>query len=791
MKSFYSLLFLLCVGISQLFCQQFQVHSRGMLHQTVFNDGSLGRFLDAGKTSAILGQPSFEWPSNNGHSIYLSTGAQTSYAGYYNSFGGGFYIAGDTAKLIPSMGKTSPRVWVECGGFTDASGNNMPGNSIPLYARRLPNNYPLLDNGQLNPAYDPNEAEEVIESKWETPLGITVTRTSRAWSYPDYDDFIIYDYQLENTGHNSLTGRTDTIRAMTIAYTYNWCNSMIGGMLLNNNAWAELPFRDDKAGAKGFQYARYNWTRWMMYNHTINGLPYQPVAGGDTILTAPGAIGILPLYYDFTQLASKAEVTVALATGVPATDSLRLWEVNFAKDPSGKTKTLRQPYNVSWDNGNQNIDKFKKYLDIEQTRQNTPFRSSVDSAKFGTYWIGRGRPNHTNTLRNPTGKWYGFGPYTFLPGQTMHFVVAEVAGFGPGSAWDAHHYEDLGGGTGSNAPAEPTPGTHPVASWFDTTYYNFLNDQPTWSSDPTGTGFGKMGTTFMQGHKLPDYVNSTKTITLRNVADRAIQMYTGDTLIHYDTLQYEPKNAPLPTIHHYNRISIPCPAPVILVKNTFAASNRVIWGPQVESFTVTPPAKLNAPFSHYQILQANNPMGPWIVLADSIGKRDPRYFRDTLGLDSLFPLDVGDSVYCFLDMSSDPGSGYFYAVVSVDSLGAKSGKTNTTYHLTQAPARSTLTKVWAAPNPFIVTSHVTQGTSANGNISNQIRFYGLTYHCTIRIFSYSGQLVQTIQHDADGFEEEWFQISRNVQWVSSGVYYFVVEDNKTGARAWNKFVIIH
>jgi hypothetical protein len=787
MKSLFGILFVLCIGVSQMNSQQLQVHERGMLHQTIFNDGSLGRYLDAGKTPAIVGQPSFEWPSNFGYGIYLKSDQQVPYAGYYNSFGGGFYIAADTAVLKPSMGKNSPRVWVACGGFTDASGNNIAGQSIALYSKKIPN-YPVLADGRINNAYDPNEAEEVIESKWETPLGVTVTRTSRAWSFPDYDDFILYDYKLENTGNNSVSSHTDTLRAVSIAFTYNWCNSMITGMIKNNGTWAELPFRDDKAGAYAFQYARFNWTRWLMYNHTIDGCPFTPAPGGDSILTAPGAIGFMPLYYDFKHLSGKNEVTVAMNSSSVAADSAGLWEKNLDKDPSGNTKTLKQPYSVSWDNGNQNIDKFKKYLDIEQTRANAPFRSSSDSAAIGPYWIGRARPNWTNTLRNPTGKWYSFGPYTFIRGQSMHFVVAEVAGFGPGSAYDARHFTDIGGGTGSNAPAEPSPGTHPVPSWWDTTYYPYLNDQA-WYADPS-TGFGKMGTTYMQTHKLPDYVNSN-VITLRDVADRAIQMYTGNTsVIKFDTAQFEPKqpSGSSQPVWRFNQIPIPCPAPAIVVKNTVAASNRIIWGPQAESFAPST-GRLNAPFSHYLVMRANKPMGPWVVL-DSIGKRDRRYYRDTLGLGSLSPLAPRDSVYTFLDNGSDISAGYFYAVVAVDSLGARSGKTNLTFHNTQSPARETLGKVYASPNPFVVASHG-EGSSLGGNVSNKIGFFGLSKHCTIRIFSYSGQLVATLQHDADEFSAEWFQISRNSQWVASGVYYFVVEDNSTGARSWNKFVIIH
>jgi hypothetical protein len=42
--------------------------------------------------------------------------------------------------------------------------------------------------------------EEIITAAWATPLGVTVRRTSRAWSYPDYDDLIIYEYELQYTG---------------------------------------------------------------------------------------------------------------------------------------------------------------------------------------------------------------------------------------------------------------------------------------------------------------------------------------------------------------------------------------------------------------------------------------------------------------------------------------------------------------------------------------------------------------------------------------------------------------
>jgi hypothetical protein len=792
-----ALLLLSTVGLAQ---QRFEVHSRGMIRQSVFNTGDLGRPLDNGSTRAQQTMPSFEWPSNGGNPIYING---YPYQGYYNSFGGGFWIAADTSQFDVGAALT-PRVYAACGGFSDNAGHNQTGDAIPISVDRI-ENYPVLANGSLNPAYNPDEAEEIIISKWDTPLGVTVTRTSRAWSYPDYDDFIIYDYELRNTGSHALTGRLDTLRAMMVAVDYSLGPSMIGDMLLNTNNWLEASMRGDKAGALSFNYARFNWTRYLVYNQSINGIPF--AAGADSILTAPGAIGIMPLYYDYDHLATKSEVYVAPANNTPASDSLILWDTTNALRP-----VLKQPYNISLDNGNLNIDKFIKYLNIEQTRNNVPCRTSTDSLTFGPYWIGRARMNWTNTLRNPTGKVYGFGPYTFKPNDVMHLVFAEVAGFGGGTAGDSI-YSDLGGGwgTGDHAPTpEVGTGVHPVPSWWYTRTYPYLNPRPQYTEE---------GSTYMQSHSLPDYVNSKTVISIRDVADRAIQMWKGDQVIKYDdttlfsatghdlSKQFDPSETPgMPTTgigRGMSEIPIPLPAPAIFVDNTQAASNKVIWGDQVEAFdaflgsiSASTRARLQSGFSHYLVMRANNPSGPWTIL-DSVGRRDPRYFKSVSTLAHTGSLTLGDSAYALVDQTSDINQSYFYCVVSVDSLGGESGKTNIALHNTQAPAVAKISHVYAAPNPFVVLSHGT-GVSASGDINNQIGFFGLPKRATIRIYSYSGQLVQTIDHESVGpntpdgsYSTEWYQISRKEQWVASGVYYFVVEDKDTGDRAWNKFVIIH
>jgi hypothetical protein len=147
------------------------------------------------------------------------------------------------------------------------------------------------------------------------------------------------------------------------------------------------------------------------------------------------------------------------------------------------------------------------------------------------------------------------------------------------------------------------------------------------------------------------------------------------------------------------------------------------------------------------------------------------------------------------DRESNLGEDVYYMVYAVDSLKERSGAaTNFLRHSTQSPAASVLNKVYVVPNPLIVTNGLRSGSSQNGDFTDRIGFYGLTKRCTIRIFSYSGQLITTLEHNSpstEGYQKEYFQLSRNNQIIASGVYFFTVDDHETGRRSTGKFVIIH
>ncbi len=729
---------LLALSLSQSLAQlrDYRTHLRSMLRETVFNTGELGRGYDKGQTGMTAGQSALEWPPNS--AIILD---RVSYFGQHNSFGGGFWIAGTDAS--------GTRAYAYCGAVSANTGRATAVEGVystPLSITRT-ENFPVLADGRVNPGYNPNEAEEKIVAQWSTiGLPITVTRTSRSWSTPGYDSFIILEYAIQNTSP------TDTLKDVFVAFPEAYAPSEFGyerkyGPL----QWVEGNMRQRD------MFARWDFRRWMSYNYYRNGNPDSvyfnawSVPGERGGLNSPQAVGLVTLHYDYEHLATRPQTTIIVSRN----DSLVIWDEN------GKVK---QPYLNRYENGNiDGSSKQQAWLDPAQGRKTGPFSNSTDSTTIGLmfpsplgapyYWIGRARPSFTLGWSQPVVHGYGFAPYTLPPGEVMHFSFAEVVGYGPGRATDSV-YVDLGG---ASTTSDPQPGLHPVPSWYSVLNY-------------TNAGAGGMGSNYLQTHPLPWYILNTDVVSIRDVADRAIQTYTGQSLVKWDTVQFDPRFTP--AIGAYNAIPVDVPSPAITVENTRAAVNKISWRPDVEAFSS---ARLHAGLKYYRAMRAPGALGPW-KLIDSVGIRDPRYFHDT--------------AYVVYDTASNLGEPAEYAVVSVDSLGASSGMTNMTSHQTEAPAAPSLGKVYVVPNPLIVSNGLYGTTDVNGEPTDRLQFFGLTLHCTIRIFSYSGQLINTIRHDRDSYNNPWYQITRNNQLLASGVYFFVVQDDG-GAMAHGKFVIIH
>jgi hypothetical protein len=193
-----------------------------------------------------------------------------------------------------------------------------------------------------------------------------------------------------------------------------------------------------------------------------------------------------------------------------------------------------------------------------------------------------------------------------------------------------------------------------------------------------------------------------------------------------------------------------------------------------------PPAALvpylNAGLHHYEIIRGTSKLGPWTPLA-TVSRKDSRFWN----------LPGSDNIYSFVDGSARIGATYYYCVLSVDSTGKKSGLANMLTQQANLPFYQTLGKVYAVPNPFSIVSSLPGETPG----STYLQFFGLTQHSTIRVFSFSGQLVATLHSDGKLQSYKWDMRSDSQKKIASGVYYFTVQDDITGSKAWNKFVVVH
>lgn len=718
--------------------KEYRIHSRGMLHETVFNTGDIGRGWMVGEAGNVTSTPLMEWPSR---SKTYTDGLE--YSGQHNILGGGMYMAANI-KGKPGI---ENRIYAFCGGVGASQPEVVFGRwSFPLYMERI-ENYPLLADGTLNPDYNPDEAEEIIKAGWATPLGVTVHRTSRAWSYPDYDDMIIYEYELEYNGDTD--GNPETIERDSVLtdfmplFIYGFAPSMYG----YQRHYQEWKY---EAGIyRGDQNNFWDADYWLSFNLNLrtNGdenLPFKPEPNVDNFfkfaqtgekgggLTSPQAPGFSVLFYDNLHLAVVDPFDPAKNESEFVSSLRTVGGIYFELDDNGNVK---QPYSNKVSTGNTRSSKMMiEAINPDKRWSGVYSKGSTtwpEVPNYDTTWWGRAAYPYRQSA-DAGQKHIVFGPYTLHHGDVLKFAFAEVVGYG------AEPNKRLEGG----------------------------QTQVQWAKTPSlDTKIVMNGQTltehYLTDYGYPDYVNSdVKTVT--DVALKALQAYTGAEPVR-DVPVWPDAN---PRAGSY-KIPVPPPAPITTVENTVDGSIRITWNKSAEEFTHP---RLTGPLTTYKIYRSVEGMGPFELLGEiNKGAVNP------------------DGIYEFVD--SDPdfkiGESRFYAVTSIDPNGNESGKTNITKFSKNVGSVDKMDKVYVVPNPFVSKS----GFVGGGETDNQLGFYGLPNQCTIRIFSYSGQLVETIEHDVPVYSTAWFQTTRNGQEIASGIYFYVVT-TPTGEVFKGKFVVI-
>ena len=399
---------------------------------------------------------------------------------------------------------------------------------------------------------------------------------------------------------------------------------------------------------------------------------------------------------------------------------------------------VKQPWSNKVSTGNTNS--FKMMHEKEAFNPNTRWSGvySPGSTAWpelkGDEWLGRAAYPYRQSA-DAGMKHHTFGPYTMEIGDKIHLAYAEVVGYG---AEDGKRVE----------------GGQVTTQWAKIPSLNRKVVNVDENGDET-----VLTEHYLDDYGYPDYVNSD-VINVQDVAKKAFQAYLGSE----PNLPVWPESNPI--VGKY-LIPAPVPAPVINLSNYGEAVVKINWSRAVEEFQHP---RMTGELEKFYILRAEAGMGPWKIL-DSV------YVGDNINSENEYE-------YIDTDQTYKVGESRYYAVVSVDDNGNMSGKTNITKFTKNIPAVEKMDKVYVVPNPFIEKS----GFEGEGD-DRRFGFYGLPEKCTIRIFSYSGQLVDKIEHDDAVYSHEKIQTTRNGQDMASGIYFYVVT-TPDGDNTHGKFIIL-
>lgn len=156
--------------------------------------------------------------------------------------------------------------------------------------------------------------------------------------------------------------------------------------------------------------------------------------------------------------------------------------------------------------------------------------------------------------------------------------------------------------------------------------------------------------------------------------------------------------------------------------------------------------------------------------------------------------EVPSSETSYTDNDVVRGEAYHYAVTAVDAQGLESSKYANRSEIAATafePGAASADKVRIVPNPYVRKAEDFNFTEDD----NQLLFVNLPPYCTLRIFTVTGDLVKTIDHQSGSADEKWDQITESNQYVASGVYILQIDDAKNLAgeplaSSIEKFVII-
>jgi len=238
-----------------------------------------------------------------------------------------------------------------------------------------------------------------------------------------------------------------------------------------------------------------------------------------------------------------------------------------------------------------------------------------------------------------------------------------------------------------------------------------------------------------------------------------------------DSLRNTIARAQILSDNNFQLTNVPPPSPEIdIIPIPKDQTITILWDPIDLSWT--DPINDTIKIAEFNVYRAERSfIGPYKFLKRIRPGRDidrTRYFDEEI------------NKWVYEDQTISLGAGYYYTVTSKDEEDDESWYTNRNSEpvFAASSAAPDALNVKVFPNPFREIS----GFPTSGS-EDSIVWTNLPARCTVRIYTSSGELVKTMEHDnQDLGEEVWDQLSDARQQVAPGIYFWTVASDVGNAK---------
>lgn len=204
-NGFLTVVFIVLMITSDSFAQRdLTTHTRGKLWETLMNYGFIGSpgAWDYGQVTGVGFYPGFPGYYFPNHEERANDPNKITNANFHNFRSGPIIMVKDALTPKPPDFNPKPEEFLLYHASMSGGSNGVIFNY---------HSWERTENFVESANFNPLLPEEINYTYFPTSTGITVKQRSVAWSFPDYDDFIIYDYTFINTGDQVIESLNDII----------------------------------------------------------------------------------------------------------------------------------------------------------------------------------------------------------------------------------------------------------------------------------------------------------------------------------------------------------------------------------------------------------------------------------------------------------------------------------------------------------------------------------------------------------------------------------------------------